>query len=432
MLVRCTRPECLQGNGCTRATKRLQADIKRSIADIQAGNGNPHWPLVCPPAVSLLSRAQAVPVVTTTSMPALPAAVLGHILCYLPPREMHSTAFLNKDMMASATVDIVQHSAMMSGGRPRQTIDVLLKLMDAKSIHPPSALRLLCLVNGIRCELCTVSLVNHVRKGFGIFVCWHCLTKQETTQRVVKSSFRGEGHWDVAAGLISHNRLAVHPFDFHPVRGNGDVVRAELLYARHNHVPYKFRYEVTPNGGNSRVLQVWGGRLFMWRSPFVDRRGEKAGPVFTFLDFQIIMQDILQHSLTEQAPAHNFAKSIADQYIEDAVGATNADEEQYKGFVRMYKNTLWPAERRSSYRQWKRMNGSAKWRINKLNSTVKVLERLSDLADLPRVREGLLFDINPLYLSGPFAVSRGRLPAVILKSKKQTGFWQVIYLVRSR
>ena len=181
MLVRCTRPECLQGNGCTRATKRLQADIKRSIADIQAGNGNPHWPLVCPPAVSLLSRAQAVPVVTTTSMPALPAAVLGHILCYLPPREMHSTAFLNKDLMASATVDIVQHSAMMSGGRPRQTIDVLLKLVDAKSIHPPSALRLLCLVNGIRCELCTVSLVNHVRKGFGIFVCWHCLTKQGTT-----------------------------------------------------------------------------------------------------------------------------------------------------------------------------------------------------------------------------------------------------------
>ena len=70
---------------------------------------------------------------------------------------------------------------MMTRGYAVETIAEIGKLMTAKSIYPPSALHLLHLVNGLRCEICTQNPDNHVRKGYAIFVGWNCTICRDKT-----------------------------------------------------------------------------------------------------------------------------------------------------------------------------------------------------------------------------------------------------------
>ena len=46
----CTLVECQGPRGCSRANKRLKADIKRSITDLKQNYNSLKWPLECSPA----------------------------------------------------------------------------------------------------------------------------------------------------------------------------------------------------------------------------------------------------------------------------------------------------------------------------------------------------------------------------------------------
>ena len=149
---------------------------------MEADYKNKLWPLCCPVAALPLKRKQPTPTISCQSrsekdLPTLPPVVWSLILTYLTPRAMYNTAFLSHELMNCVSVEAVIVSAVMNGGMARCTVQDLALMMHDQSIHPPNALRLLRLVNAVRCELCLAVSVSCAKKYFGINVCWECLKK---------------------------------------------------------------------------------------------------------------------------------------------------------------------------------------------------------------------------------------------------------------
>lgn len=124
--------------------------------------------------------------------------VTVHLIEYISnPRTLYHLSMTSKSIRRSLTVDIVVKCAMYHGGRPFATVFKLANLMKMKSIYPPSALRILRLVNGKCCEFCFNVKVekkdvigtliddreyrnarpNEMRGNFPIYACYTCLTR---------------------------------------------------------------------------------------------------------------------------------------------------------------------------------------------------------------------------------------------------------------
>ena len=183
-LDHCTLLSCQGPRGCSRANKRLKADIKRSIAELKQNYNSVQWPLVCHPAFPCPQIDQQQLLGDDERMPTLKPDILMCVAHYLLPRDLYMFVFSSKMLVSSLSVEVVINSAIMAGGNAKATVEELQRLMLTGSIFPPSAIRLLCLINGRRCEICGVNRVKHVRKGFGINVCWKCVTRGDTTEMI--------------------------------------------------------------------------------------------------------------------------------------------------------------------------------------------------------------------------------------------------------
>jgi len=134
---------------------------------------------------------------------------LGIVMEFLAPKELYNLAFSSNLLLEKLTTRMVVRSAMISGGHARTTMNELYPLMKAGSIHSPSPARLLRLVNGKKCEACHREKVNHVRPGYGVFICWDCTTKRFT--KAVKTSWvrvaRSARYQDI---LENQKRVVAH------------------------------------------------------------------------------------------------------------------------------------------------------------------------------------------------------------------------------
>ena len=137
---------------------------------------------------------------------------LSLVLELLAPRDLYAAALTCKSLRAKITVAMIVKSVLIQNGRGKQTLDELQKLLSDKSIHPPSALRLLRLVNGKRCEICNRRKVNHVRPGIGVFSCWTCLTERGLTKGWKKTWVRYRKNVGRYELIFKHPRVAAQEY----------------------------------------------------------------------------------------------------------------------------------------------------------------------------------------------------------------------------
>ena len=130
---------------------------------------------------------------SNSSMPTLPIEVMNTIMLYIMPRELFDIAFLSNTLSCLVTFDMVIKSALIKGGNAQTTVSEMFRLVQDGAIYPPSPLRLLRLVNGRVCQICSRDKkvleprkVNHVRKGYGIFCCWWCCAKRQFSKAFQK------------------------------------------------------------------------------------------------------------------------------------------------------------------------------------------------------------------------------------------------------
>jgi len=165
--------------------------------------------------------------------PSLGEDALSLVMQFLAPVELYRLAFTCKDLRDKVTVELVVRSALIDGGKPRETIKSLYELMIKRSIHPPSPLRLLRLVNVRRCEFCCKTAVRTVRPCSGVALCF-------------QSCLLGEGF------VVRHYPFESNLLDDYP--------------------------------GIEPTIERKQGYCYFWNKPLIQDDGEICGPFVTLLD----------------------------------------------------------------------------------------------------------------------------------------------------
>ena len=192
------------------------------------------------------------------------------------------------------TIETVMRSAMLAGVHAQETIEEIVSLLDDGIIYPPSALRLLRLVNGIRCEICNKNLVNHVRKGYWILDYWNCVICGDTTSTTTRRDLDEYPTKYTVARLLSNQRLASSPGGWKSIAKNRDVETSVISSALRTCTPVKYVWEPC-NAKMGHVLKVWNEHIYTWKHNFVDSCGDNAGPVLTDKDLSILKHKCLEN-----------------------------------------------------------------------------------------------------------------------------------------
>ena len=170
MTLTCFLPDCQGGKGCARASQRFVARMKWSISELQSKQVDDNERTQhCIKINASLGTKQKQDADSVSTLPDLSMDSLAHVREYLSPKDLYAMTYASKDLMESLKIETVMKSAMLTGGNAWTTVGVIAKLVETGSIFPPNALRLLCLVNGVRCEACGENLIAFARRAYGYF-----------------------------------------------------------------------------------------------------------------------------------------------------------------------------------------------------------------------------------------------------------------------
>jgi hypothetical protein len=99
--------------------------------------------------------------------------VFSIVMSMLAPKEMLCLSQCSKSLTRMVTHESVVRNTIMMGGHPRKSLKALMDLLNDRKIFFPSAMRLLRVACGQRCEMtgCTKT-VHTVRSHYGIFCCF--------------------------------------------------------------------------------------------------------------------------------------------------------------------------------------------------------------------------------------------------------------------
>lgn len=148
---------------------------------------------------------------------------LPFITEFLAPKDLFNLIMSSVELMAEINMNTVVQVAMCNGNSlTRKTIENLFDLTSTGAIHTLSALRVLRLVNGHRCELCNLHKVDHVRKNVGMFICWQC-TRIHTTEVFVRNDISGRRDAVDISEVVRHPRVLSN-------RISGRTVNRDLRY----------------------------------------------------------------------------------------------------------------------------------------------------------------------------------------------------------
>ena len=413
--LNCALQECQGSMGCLRSVTRHKARLNWSIAHMQQDYRNELWPLTCSPTCALAVVGKSKENLIENQLPSLMPEVLSQVAAYLEPRELFNLVFLNRKVMETLTIETVMKSAMMTGGHAMTTLEEILVLLNATSIYSPSAVRLLRLINGIRCEICNERCVNHARKGYAIFVCWHCVTKGGMTTMIKCRDLCHNLMGSAMSKLLSNERLASSPHGWYSASAYGINEQTLLSLALSTDTPVKYVTQCQNNQFH-RLLVTNNHNMFIWRRPFVDSHGNRCGPIVTYEDTLILKRVCLENPLFFGNDVDGrLVEGLVSHYLKEDLKAPMPDSEDYRKYATIYKSLSGEALKRWRLRHSQAITRSAKHRTNKLKNAVKAMECLSELIDDPRIREKLQYKVNSWFFHKQFC---GSTPCLVVLDKK--------------
>ena len=294
----------------------------------------------------------------------LPQGLLQHVIEFLDPRSLFNIAFLGKETQDCLTHDMVVKSALYHGGYPKKTISSLVDLARTGAIHPPSPARCLRLVNGIRCESCLTNVSNHIREGYGLFICWHCCTKRRMSKAVIKDGPVFDKDKEIITAILDHPSVSNKTYAWRNVRGGGDVIEEETIRANNLGLAYTWGFGRLNDHDElwGTVFQVQDKRNYMWKRPRNDRLGERVGTVVTYEDVSKIITH-LKCSPGSTSTTKEITRLI-DGYLKDVLNAP--DQKLYVKLVESFENSIQGARSHLKDIEWKKKTLSAKWKAKKL------------------------------------------------------------------
>lgn len=331
------------------------------------------------------------------SLPLLPYEIISKITEWIPTvKDLMNLSHTSKKTKEHITVEVLVKTAMMQGGRPRMSIEQLVPLMRKQSIFPPSPNRLLCLLNGKVCEVCCdnpnkngKNYVLHVRDGWGLFQCWNCCKKM--SKRFYKTDV--DFLQDARNCILNNERT-------NPKRRGW---RNEPIYSWEEDAQEKLSQLIEDADSNCiewelknphEGLQLFRTRdaiNYLMRRSYIDRRGERAGPIFSGHHFQELTRILSSfHSKQEMDERYNI-------YLQDVLQAPDDNDPRYGEFLTVYEDVKEAADHQQKVRQRNRLTASSRWRMKKATDAVAFVQKLKDTLQNNIHRPLLNYQTNILF-----------------------------------
>lgn len=338
-------------------------------------------------------------------LPSLSYDILGRVMSFLPLKDLFNFAFLCKTLSQAVTIPMVVRSALFAGGYSMISMNELYKVMKSRSIHPPSPLRLLRLSVGKKCEICLNELnkkrARHVRKGFGLFVCWHCTTKRQCSKGFRK---KGDDYWDnqdIYDSILDNKRTANKIYGW---RSTGPEITPEQEARereRAENQSLEVRVVRRLNENRDDVyddLQVRDYINYLWKRPMVDNFGEKIGPILCFTDLPRMINSMM--SLVALEPSNTLESNVI-QCFKLELHAPHKDNYKYIDFIETYEDTINKAKAYHEDLKWQKTRKTSDYKIKKLTSCKRIVDILTEMITIPHVRKMLHYEINEWFIRTP-------------------------------
>jgi hypothetical protein len=349
--------------------------------------------------------------------------IIGIIMTFLLPQELFNLVFLSPLLMGHVTTEMVVRAALFRGGRAKKSFEELYRLIVQRAIHPPSPIRLLRIACATKCEVCLNTVVyrfnnkvKFVRKGFAINCCWRCVTKRRKSKAFRKDSIEYENHPRVYNAILDCIRTSAKLYGWRKaVTGTWSYERAR---SRRLDITRRRITLFDPNTQmDNPVLQIRDLLNYMWRTPFCDRTGERIGPLVTYDDVGSMAQHLIEHineqNIEEESDKERAMADLVESYIINVIEAPSKSDERYTEFVRSYESTIVHAESHLKHVMWKKVTGSANWRVEKLRKCVELVNQLKRQINDNRVSSILVYELNVWFING--SSGRKRVPPILFR-----------------
>ena len=351
----------------------------------------------------------------------IPFDLLGIVMSFLSPRELFNLVFLSPFLMQRLTTDIVVRAALFKGGRAKKSFEELYRLIVRRAIHPPSPIRLLRIACATKCEVCLNTVVyrfnnkvKFVRKGFGIHCCWRCVTKRRKSKAFRKDSVEYTNHPRVYNAILDCVRTSSKQYGWREaVTGLWAYERARSSRLDLNRRRLTRFDENTQT--NRMVVEIRDLLNYMWRTPICDRTGEKIGPLVTYDDVGNMSQHLIEHLQRNDIDESNAGAmaEFVESYIIDTIGSPSNADERYTSFMKAYESAIVHAESHLEHVLWKKITGSANWRIEKLHKCIDLVQKLQRNIKDNRVRSVLVYQLNTWFINGDAGCKK--IPPILFK-----------------
>jgi hypothetical protein len=192
---------------------------------------------------------------------------LGNIACYLEPRELFNFAYTNKELLHELSMSMVVSVAMFNGSdRQRRSIEMIFNQTSVGAIFLPSPIRVLRLINSVRCERCNNNVVLHVRH-WGMAACDQCTSCM--VQRVVSESPIARQCLIDIDEILRHPRVASVYLGSHG-QAHTPAYEQQSGHAERVHHHYMFKEYVSDSSGIKIGPIVVASDLLRLCGSFVD------------------------------------------------------------------------------------------------------------------------------------------------------------------
>ena len=338
------------------------------------------------------------------NLPHLSYDILTSVMSYLPIKDLFSIAFLSKTLSQAITIEMVVRSALFAGGYPMRSMKELYKPIKARSIHPPSALRLLRLASGKRCVICLNKsqkvYVRHVRSTFGTFSCWHCNTKRQFSKGFKKQGTEYRNNQAVYDATLDYTRTAKKLYSWRTIEGGAEEEARERKRAREQSIVVRVIHVLDANLDLVRKVQVRDLINYLWKKPSIDKVGERYGPVVCYIDIPRLVGSVSSLNFDMMALSSTQART-ARQCFKNELDAPNSSDPKYIEFMKTYRATIKSANAHQEDIKWKKTRATSDYKIRKLNSCMKLIEGISSMIANPTIRSILHYEINEWFLRSP-------------------------------
>ena len=305
--------------------------------------------------------------------PYLSPEIICKISMYVDDLETLKNLHLaTKDFYSGGCIDqgTVVRVCLMNGGSAKKSMEQLYPMTKDRSIYPITAERLLDLATEKLCEICgnvtrypKNNSVKHVRSPYAILCCWRCVTKRQMSKRITKTGYwfmRNRFAYNV---ILDHERLAAKKYGH------------RFLDPSSREVEVKWANEHLVFGQGSVIYDL---HTYMWKNPYVDKYGNKAGPIITYKHASALI------SRMRNMGNLNEMKWEVERFINEELNPPSTNDPLYLDFLQSYEDNIDSANFKQEKERLQKAEASQEWRLRKVKNAKKLLHAINSKVTIPK------------------------------------------------